>query len=74
MKDDEQALLNYLNAGENALEAVKDLRIPPKRAGFILEKWTERGWWEYGVGVFHGWLTSDGREEAERLKCGEAPA
>lgn len=27
------------------------------RAESILEKWTRRGWWEWGVSIRSGWLT-----------------
>ena len=44
-------------------EKVKELGIPEKRAEYILEKWTAKGWYEYGVNVFYGWLTVEGMEE-----------
>ncbi len=31
--------------------------IHPKRAMMMLEKWTDRGWWEYGVSLWTGWMT-----------------
>ena len=27
------------------------------RAEYILEKWSRRGWWEWGVSIRSGWLT-----------------
>jgi hypothetical protein len=38
-----------------------------KRAWRILEKWSRRGWYEYGVSLDLGWLTPAGRAEAEKL-------
>lgn len=32
-----------------------------KRAAYILEKWCGKDWYEYGVSVFAGWLTKEGR-------------
>ena len=32
-----------------------------KRALRVLEKWTRKGWWDWGVSVRAGWLTDDGR-------------
>lgn len=26
----------------------------------VLEKWADRGWWEYGVSLRTGWLTRAG--------------
>ncbi len=32
----------------------------PKRAWYLLEKWTNQGWYEYGVTLDLGWLTEEG--------------
>jgi len=31
-----------------------------KRAWYLLEKWTCRGWYEYGVTLDLGWMTPEG--------------
>lgn len=38
-----------------------------KRAWKILEKWADKGWYEYGVSLDMGWLTAKGKEEAAKL-------
>lgn len=42
----------------------ESIGMHPKRAWKILEKWTDRGWFEFGVSPFGGWLTEDGIKEA----------
>jgi hypothetical protein len=39
-----------------------------KRAWYLLEKWSNKGWYEYGVTLDLGWLTPLGKEVAEGLK------
>lgn len=36
--------------------------IPHKRAWYFLEKWTDKGWYEYGVTLDLGWVTEKGME------------
>lgn len=31
--------------------------IPDKRAHYLLEKWSVKGWWESGVSLRSGWFT-----------------
>lgn len=33
------------------------LLMPEKRFYYILGKWADRGWWEYGVSLRGGWFT-----------------
>jgi hypothetical protein len=41
------------------VENVFDLfNIPHKRGYYLLEKWDDKGWWEYGVSLRTGWFTS----------------
>ena len=45
-------------------EIAAELGIAPKRAYFLLNKWSERhDWWEYGVSARTGWLTDKGLAE-----------
>lgn len=37
------------------------------RAGYILEKWADKGWYDYGVNIELGWLTEDGESKAIEL-------
>ena len=43
---------------------IESLGIPYKRAMFILEKWSKKGYWDYGVSTRTGWLTPEGIEWA----------
>lgn len=45
------------------LEELGKLGMTEKRACGLLEKWTERGWWEYGVTFDGGWFTATAPEE-----------
>lgn len=45
-----------------------------KRTLYLLAKWSDRGWWEYGVSLRGGWLTSEGHVKlAEMVASYEAP-
>jgi len=78
VKDDARAFLNALLAAhDNQLETRSEVRLviesypmPWKRKRFLLrDKWSDRGWWNYGVTWASGWLTPEGiaaaREEVE---------
>lgn len=71
-KPDEVALYNALRlltggeahygiarSGRFADEVARDLGIPEKRATFLLDKWSDRGWWDYGVSARTGWFTPE---------------
>lgn len=67
MKDDERVLLFVLqrtNGREFPRDVARALGIPQKRAAYICEKWTGKGWYDYGVSVLTGWLTDEGRRVA----------
>ena len=80
MKPDEKALLLALyEADQKDPERPIYVRawlptqpINKKRACYLLEKWTSKGWYDYGVNLMAGWLTPDGREAARGL-LGVAP-
>lgn len=42
--------------------------IAPKRAFYLLEKWSRKGWYSYGVTLDLGWLEPAGRARAEELR------
>ena len=44
------------------------LDIHPKRTNYLLLKWTDMGWWDYGVSARTGWLTAKGLEKANELQ------
>lgn len=66
MKEDERRLLEEMQrrarSGQpcSAREVVRELGINEKRAAYILWKWTDRGWYNYGVNVMSGWLEREG--------------
>lgn len=33
------------------------------RAEYLLEKWADNGWWDYGVTLRSGWLTDEAPQE-----------
>jgi hypothetical protein len=65
MKPDEATFLlklyemqpNQCARGVFATEVASTLGIHHKRATYLLLKWTEKGWWEYGVSPRSGWFT-----------------
>ena len=61
-KPDERLLLKTLQSRDRPYvrEVVAELGINPKRAAYICEKWTTRGWYNYGVNVLAGWLEGEG--------------
>jgi len=64
MKSDEAALLLALQESKEQCyvrQLVRDLQIPEKRAAYICDKWTAKGWYDYGVSVLAGWLTEEGK-------------
>ena len=38
-----------------------------KRAWYLLEKWTDKGWYDYSVTEDMGWLTETGEGQARAL-------
>lgn len=38
-----------------------------KRAWYLLDKWSRKGWYEYGVTLDLGWLTNEGKKKAQEL-------
>ena len=67
MKEDERKLLielqNRSKTGEPPYvrEIINELGINEKRATYICEKWTNKGWYDYGVNILAGWLTEAGK-------------
>lgn len=73
MKEDERQFLVTLAAerpcqlaiGPYATDIGKRLGMHWKRAEYLLDKWTGKGWWECGVTLRSGWLTEKGLAAAE---------
>jgi len=74
MKDDERWFLRecqkYCPWGRSAYSPMhrtpRDLisgpefPMPYKRAWYLLEKWSKKGWYDYGVTLDLGWMTEKG--------------
>ena len=64
MKPDEQLLLKELQERSKlgqvyVRDLVHELGIPEKRTAYIFEKWTGKGWYDWGVSVMARWLTEE---------------
>lgn len=69
MKADERAMLLYIF--EHGDCSLIDYPMNEKRKAYLCEKWTARGWYDYGVTARSGWLTADGKEIARQIKAEE---
>lgn len=38
-----------------------------KQFMYYLEKWTRKGWWDYGVSLRSGWFTPEGVDHFKKL-------
>jgi hypothetical protein len=79
MKADEKELLERLQIRTSedpnlpyVRQLVNDLGMNEKRAAYIFGKWSDNGYYEYGVSVMAGWLTDAGRSlQAVKEKVGK---
>lgn len=66
MKDDERMLMERIRTYRDTRAPIRaiaeGLGIPSRRAAYICDKWTRKGWYDYGVNVLAGWLTDEGRQ------------
>jgi len=44
-----------------------DFYMHYKRAWYLLQKWSDKGWYDYGVTLDLGWLTDKGKEAAKAV-------
>ena len=44
-----------------------DFYMHYKRAWYLLDKWSSKGWYDYGVTLDLGWLTDKGKEKIKEL-------
>lgn len=72
--DEKEFLLALFVEAEKPLMVRKPTRevgagvgIPPRRVAYICEKWSRKGWYNYGVSVDMGWLEAPGLEAARGL-------
>lgn len=52
---------------EFATDVGVEMGIPINRVVYILKKWSNKDWWNYGVSLRTGWLTKKGLAKAEEL-------
>lgn len=51
-------------------EAVEGCIVPFKRCAYYLDKWSTKGWYDYGVSLYLGWLEPLGREKLQEIVGG----
>lgn len=74
MKYDEAVFL-HLVATKSAGATVRDVinsdacTVNYKRCWYYLEKWTRKGWYNYGVSLDMGWLEPAGRQAALKARA-----
>ncbi len=69
MKEDEKILLQLIQVQDDLvqpnispIQIARRLKIPEKRAHYIFLKWSDKGWYDYGVSCRVGWLTEKGKK------------
>jgi hypothetical protein len=67
LRKSEEKFLLYLIHGarqqrENLRPILATLHIPNKRIEYLLYKFSDKGWYEWGVSPMVGWLTEEGIE------------
>lgn len=74
MKLDEKLLLVTIYANSKNATLTPEIRrvtaalgIPVNRAEHLLQKWSEKDWFNYGVSVWGGWLEDEGKAAAKKL-------
>ena len=68
MAADEAALLAALHTlALSPRDGGHKIGTHPKRVEKLCWKWTDRGWYEYGVAADLGWLTERGHEVAHEV-------
>jgi hypothetical protein len=56
--------VEWLAAGYTPRDVINsdDCKINHKQCWFYLQKWSTRGWYDYGVTIDLGWLTAEGKK------------
>jgi len=75
MKDDEKQFLLQVAKASKSKEHITPRHIinsegfsmHHKRAWYLLGKWADKGWYDYGVTLDLGWMTREGYKVAESL-------
>ena len=72
IKPDEKCFMVALHeaGGKNPRPLINsdDFEMHYKRAWYLLNKWAEKGWYDWGVTLDMGWLTEEGVAVAEKWK------
>jgi hypothetical protein len=61
IKPDEIALINLVLACDGLPSVLWDYL--GKREYYILDKWADKGYWDYGSSLRAGWLTDEGKKK-----------
>lgn len=74
MKPDERLLLLAVaRLGPHQFPFNVAGNMHPKRLNYLLEKWTSKGWFDYGVSARTGWLTPLGLVIAGEIAKEQTP-
>jgi len=72
MKDDEKALLKAFSNSNDEYPRIRDiaahLGMPQKRLYYIVCKWADKGFYDWGTWSDLGWLTDEGKAWAIQLE------
>lgn len=55
----------YIGGGRAMIALWDELAIPHNRGEYLLQKWTSKGWWDYGTWAKGGWFTREAPETLE---------
>lgn len=50
---------------ESPRSIIERIGMNPKRAMRLLDKWSDRGWYDFGVSLDLGWMTPEGLRRPE---------
>lgn len=53
----------YWGGRSAAIEALSQLGMNENRAFYLLQKWTGKGWIDYGMWAWGGWFTDEAPEQ-----------
>jgi len=69
LKRDEREFLKRVVSQVSAALVLRsdNCPVPVKRGYYLLDKWTRKGFWEYGVTSRTGWFTQAGKDWLEDL-------
>jgi len=57
----------YVSGKAFYLFAAEELSLEDEQHYNYMVKWTDRGWWEYGVSLRTGWFTPEGIEAIQKI-------